>query len=36
MIANALWTDPSGTGVTLAIIVVGVPLFYLWKRATRS
>jgi len=36
MVANALWTDPYGTGVTLAIIVVGVPLFYLWKRMTRA
>jgi basic amino acid/polyamine antiporter, APA family len=31
MVANALWTDPANTGVTLLIILVGVPLFYLWK-----
>jgi len=35
MIANALWTDPIGTGVTLLIILAGVPLFYLWRFATR-
>ena len=32
MIANALWTDPVGTGVTMLIILAGVPLYYLWKR----
>jgi APA family basic amino acid/polyamine antiporter len=31
MVANALWTDPVNTGVTLLIIVAGVPLFYLWR-----
>ena len=31
MVANALWTDPANTGVTLLIILAGVPLFYLWK-----
>jgi basic amino acid/polyamine antiporter, APA family len=36
MVANALWTDPYGTGVTLAIILVGFPLFYLWKRVSGS
>jgi basic amino acid/polyamine antiporter, APA family len=36
MIANALWTDPVGTGVTLAIILAGVPLYYLWKVLTRG
>jgi len=35
MVANALWTDPYGTGVTLVIILVGIPLFYLWKRFAR-
>ena len=36
MIANALWTDPAGTGVTLLIILAGVPLYYLWKRFTHG
>jgi amino acid transporter len=36
MVANALWTDPVGTGETLLIILAGVPLFYLWKLATRG
>lgn len=31
MVANALWTDPWGTGFTLAVILAGVPLFYLWR-----
>jgi APA family basic amino acid/polyamine antiporter len=31
MVANALWTDPLNTGITLLIIVGGVPLFYLWR-----
>jgi amino acid transporter len=36
MVVNALWTDPRNTGVTLLIILAGVPLFYLWKRLTRG
>jgi basic amino acid/polyamine antiporter, APA family len=36
MVANALWTEPWKTGVTLLIIMTGVPLFYLWKRLTRG
>jgi len=35
MMGNALWTDPMGTGATLLIILAGVPLFYLWRFATR-
>jgi APA family basic amino acid/polyamine antiporter len=35
MVANALWTDPLNTGVTLLIILAGVPVFYLWKLAHR-
>jgi amino acid transporter len=30
MVANALVTDPVNTGVTLGIIVSGVPVYYLW------
>jgi APA family basic amino acid/polyamine antiporter len=33
MVLNALWTDPWGTGLTLLIILAGVPLYYLWKHA---
>jgi amino acid transporter len=36
MVANALWTDPWNTGVTLMIILAGVPLFYLWKLGNRA
>jgi basic amino acid/polyamine antiporter, APA family len=36
MVANALWTDPSGTGLTLLIILAGIPLFYVWKGFTRG
>jgi basic amino acid/polyamine antiporter, APA family len=31
MVLNALWTDPVNTGITFAIILVGVPIFYLWR-----
>ncbi|HVW68292.1 MAG TPA: amino acid permease [Steroidobacteraceae bacterium] len=31
MVANALWTDPWGTGFTLLVILAGVPLFHLWR-----
>jgi basic amino acid/polyamine antiporter, APA family len=31
MIANAFWTQPVDTGITLLIILAGVPLFYLWR-----
>jgi APA family basic amino acid/polyamine antiporter len=36
MVVNALWTDPANTGVTLLIILAGVPLFYLWKLTRRD
>jgi basic amino acid/polyamine antiporter, APA family len=32
MVANALITDPVNTGVTFAIVLAGVPLYYLWRR----
>jgi basic amino acid/polyamine antiporter, APA family len=35
MVANALWTDPLNTGVTLLIILIGVPLYYGWKLVNR-
>jgi amino acid transporter len=31
MVVNALVTDPVNTGITLGIIVVGVPVYYAWK-----
>lgn len=31
MIANALLTDPVGTGVTLGIIVVGIPVYFIGR-----
>jgi len=34
MLANALLTDPRDTGVTLLIIVAGIPVYYLWRRFT--
>jgi basic amino acid/polyamine antiporter, APA family len=36
MVANALWTQPRDTGVTLLIILAGVPLFYLWRLGAKS
>ncbi len=32
MVVNALVTDPTNTGVTLAIILAGIPVYYLWAR----
>jgi amino acid transporter len=34
MVLNALVTDPVNTGITLGIIVVGVPVYYAWKAFT--
>ena len=31
MIANALWTQPRDTGITFAIILSGVPAYFLWR-----
>jgi APA family basic amino acid/polyamine antiporter len=31
MVVNALVTDPVNTGITLGIIVVGVPVYYAWR-----
>jgi basic amino acid/polyamine antiporter, APA family len=36
MILNALMTDPRHTGITFAIIVAGVPVFWLRRRLTRA
>lgn len=30
MVLNALWTDPVNTGITFAIILAGVPVYYGW------
>jgi APA family basic amino acid/polyamine antiporter len=32
MVINALVTDPKNTGVTLGIIAIGAPVYYLWRR----
>ncbi len=32
MVVNALVTDPVNTGITFGIILIGVPLYFLWKR----
>ena len=32
MMVNALWTDPANTGVTFGIILVGLPVYYAWRR----
>ncbi|MGC8522231.1 MAG: amino acid permease [Steroidobacteraceae bacterium] len=34
MLANALVTDPRDTGMTLLVIVAGIPIYYLWRRFT--
>jgi APA family basic amino acid/polyamine antiporter len=34
MVVNALVTDPENTGVTFGIILVGVPVYYVWRGMT--
>lgn len=34
MLGNSLVTDPTDTGLTLLIIVVGIPIYYVWQRFT--
>jgi amino acid transporter len=36
MVSNALVTDPVNTGITLAIILAGVPAYYWWAARTRK
>ena len=31
LVLNALWTDPVNTGITLGIIALGIPVFYIWR-----
>ena len=31
MVVNALWTDPVNTGFTFAIILAGVPVYFIWR-----
>ena len=33
MVVNALWTDPVNTGVTFGIILTGVPVYVVWRKA---
>src|SRR5579872_211298 len=35
MVANALATDPVNTGVTMGIILAGIPVYYLWTWSRR-
>ncbi len=35
IILNALWTDPINTGLTFGIILVGVPVYFVWRRTHR-
>ena len=32
IVLNALWTDPLNTGITLGIILAGIPLYFGWRR----
>ena len=34
MLGNSLVTDPRDTGVTLLVIAVGIPVYYVWRRFT--
>jgi basic amino acid/polyamine antiporter, APA family len=31
MVLNALWTDPVNTGITLGLIAIGIPVYYIWR-----
>jgi basic amino acid/polyamine antiporter, APA family len=31
MVLNALWTDRINTGITFAIILAGVPVYFIWR-----
>ena len=31
MVVNALWTDPVNTGITFAIILAGIPVYFVWR-----
>jgi basic amino acid/polyamine antiporter, APA family len=31
MVLNALWTDPMNTGITLGLIAIGIPVYYIWR-----
>lgn len=35
MVVNALVTDPVNTGITFAIILAGIPAYFLWNRWSR-
>jgi len=32
MVGNAFYTDPKNTGVTFAIILAGLPVYFLWRK----
>ena len=34
MLGNSLLTDPSDTGITLLVIVAGIPVYYVWRKFT--
>lgn len=36
IILNALWTDPVNTGITFGIILVGVPVYFVWQATRRG
>ncbi len=35
LVLNALWTDPLNTGITFAIMLAGVPVYFVWARRAR-
>ena len=36
MVLNALWTNPKDTGITFGIMLVGIPVYFLWIRRRRG
>ena len=35
MVVNALVTDPVNTGLTFGIILLGIPVYYVWAERSR-
>jgi amino acid transporter len=36
MVLNALWTNPVDTGVTFGMMLLGIPVYYIWMRKRRA
>jgi APA family basic amino acid/polyamine antiporter len=36
MVLNALWTNPVDTGITFGMMLLGIPVYYIWMRKRRA